>query len=57
MIHVTRARGTDDYIFYDLGNTGLAQRAVVSVPTSKLTATFQPVKADDEPRAQLKPRI
>jgi hypothetical protein len=57
MIRVMRARDTEDYVIFDLGNTELAKRPVVSLRTSKLTATFQPVEADDEPRAHLKPRI
>jgi hypothetical protein len=52
-----RARDTDDYVIFDLEKTGLAKRPVVPKPTSKLTATFQPVKAADEPRAHSKPRI
>jgi hypothetical protein len=35
-----RVRNTDDYVIFDLGNPGLAQRPVVSVPTSKFAATF-----------------
>jgi hypothetical protein len=52
-----RARDTEDYVIFDLRNTGLAKRPVVPKPTLKLTATFQPVEADDEPRAHSKPRI
>jgi hypothetical protein len=49
-----RARDKEDYVVFDLGN---AKRPVVSEPTSKPTAAFQPVEADDELRTQLKPRI
>jgi hypothetical protein len=52
-----RARDTEDYVIFDLGNAELAKRPVVSEPTSKPAAAFEPVEADDELRAQLKPRI
>jgi 4-amino-4-deoxy-L-arabinose transferase-like glycosyltransferase len=52
-----RARDTEDYVIFDLGNSELARRRLVSEPTSKLAAAFQRVNADDELRAQLKPRI
>ena len=44
-----RARDTEDYVIFELGNQN-SQVAVVSLPTSKLTATLQLVKADDELR-------
>jgi hypothetical protein len=52
-----RARDTEDYVIFDLGNTALDKRPVVSETTSNPTAAFQPAKADHELKAQLKARI
>lgn len=52
-----RARDTEDYVIFELGNTELAKRPVASEPTSNPTAAFHPLRADDELRAQSKPRI
>jgi 4-amino-4-deoxy-L-arabinose transferase-like glycosyltransferase len=52
-----RARDTEDYVIFDLGNTALDKRPVVSETTSNPTAAFQPAKADHELKGQLKARI
>ncbi|HEU4342514.1 MAG TPA: glycosyltransferase family 39 protein [Candidatus Binatia bacterium] len=52
-----RARDTEDYVIFELENTELAKRPVVSEPTSKPPAAFQPAKADDELKTRLKPRV
>jgi hypothetical protein len=48
-----RARDTEDYVIFELGNTELAKRPVVSGPISNSTAAFQPLKEDDDFSAQL----
>jgi 4-amino-4-deoxy-L-arabinose transferase-like glycosyltransferase len=53
----TRARETEDYVIFDLGNTERATRPVVSVSVPKLTTIFYPVVADDERTVHLNPRI
>jgi len=52
-----RVRDTEDYVIFDLGNTALDKRPVVSETTSNPTTAFRPAKTDHELKAQLKPRI
>jgi 4-amino-4-deoxy-L-arabinose transferase-like glycosyltransferase len=52
-----RARETEDYVIFELGNTELAKQPIVSEPNLNRTAAFRPVEAADALRAQLKPRI